>query len=207
MSTPMLCSVCNCLHYAPYNSPIVFHKFSGGVTSSMSESVITRKNQSDMPDVQAQRSVRDTGRDSGLSGKERRNLRRNGTPVLSTKGTTENSPSPALTTISASAFSSGSSSSSSSSSRDSNNGSGINSMGGRNGPRTSSKTITMSSSTSITDLQILEKKRKQPSSSSGGLATGMFLNDVISANSITDVDKRMGTTATKSSSSNKKQRR
>ena len=169
----------------------------------MSESVITRKNQSDMPDVQAQRSVRDTGRDSGLSGKERRNLRRNGTPVLSTKGTTENSPSPALTTISASAFSSGSSSSS----RDSNNGSGINSMGGRNGPRTSSKTITMSSSTSITDLQILEKKRKQPSSSSGGLATGMFLNDVISANSITDVDKRMGTTATKSSSSNKKQRR
>ena len=177
----------------------------------MSESVITRKNQSDMPDVQAQRSVRDTCRDSGLSGKERRNLRRNGTPVLSTKGTTENSPSPALTTISASAFSSGSSSgsssSSSSSSRDSNNGSGINSMGGRNGPRTSSKTITMSSSTSITDLQILEKKRKQPSSSSGGLATGMFLNDVISANSITDVDKRMGTTATKSSSSNKKQRR
>ena len=160
-----------------------------------------------MPDVQAQRSVRDTGRDSGLSGKERRNLRRNGTPVLSTKGTTENSPSPALTTISASAFSSDSSSSSSSSSRDSNNGSGINSMGGRNGPRTSSKTITMSSSTSITDLQILEKKRKQPSSSSGGLATGMFLNDVISANSITDVDKRMGTTATKSSSSNKKQRR
>ena len=160
-----------------------------------------------MPDVQAQRSVRDTGRDSGLSGKERRNLRRNGTPVLSTKGTTENSPSPALTTISASAFSSGSSSSSSGSSRDSNNRSGINSMGGRNGPRTSSKTITMSSSTSITDLQILEKKRKQPSSSSGGLATGMFLNDVISANSITDVDKRMGTTATKSSSSNKKQRR
>ena len=162
-----------------------------------------------MPDVQAHRSVRDTDRDSGLSGKERRNLRRSGTPVLSMKGTTEMSPSPAITSISASAFTC--SSSSSSSSRNSNNGSGINSMGGRNGPRPGSKTVSVSSSTSISDQQILEKKRKQPSSStssSAGLATGMFLNDVTSANSITDVDKRMGTTATKSSGSiNKKQRR
>ena len=193
-----------------------FRKCLGGVIPSIGESITTCENQSDVPDVQAHKSVRDTDRDSGLSGKERRNLRRNGTPVLSMKGTTEKSPSPAITSISASAFTCSSiSGSSSSSSRDSNNGSGINSMGGRNGPRPSSKTVSVSSSTSITDQQILEKKRKQPSSSSPstspGLATGMFLNDVTSANSITDVDKRMGTTATKSSSSssssNKKQRR
>ena len=174
---------------------------SSSSSSSSDTTVPSSENQSHpLGASQPHRSVKDKDRDSGLSGKERRNLRRNGTPLLSLKGKTHEPFNSA--SMSMAAFSSRSSSSSSMySNKDHSN--GINSAGGRNSLAPTTKSVSVSSTINVSTYNTTEKKRKEPSSSS---ATGMFFNDVTAANSITDVDKRMGTIATKSNIS-KKQRR
>lgn len=172
---------------------------SSSSSSSSDTTVPSSENQSHpLGASQPHRSVKDKDRDSGLSGKERRNLRRNGTPLLSLKGKTHEPFNSA--SMSMAAFSS-SSSSSMDSNKDHSN--GINSAGGRNSLAPTTKSVSVSSTINVSTYNTTEKKRKEPSSSS---ATGMFFNDVTAANSITDVDKRMGTIATKSNIS-KKQRR
>ena len=181
---------------------------SGGATTSSTAGVST----TDTP-VQAEvekqpdvvfKSGKEKDRDSGLSAKEIRNMRRNGTP---SKRKSEEESVSVSESVSAS-FSTSSVSSSSSGGKRGRDNSGISSTGGRNaivsksvggsGSAGGSGSVSSSSSSS----SVSEKKRKQPGTSD----TGMFYNDVSSATSITDIDKRMGTKTTAGVSS-KKQRR